>query len=74
MTQEQFIYWLQGKLEGKDPHDITWKDIVMIQDHLKTVFHKVTPTYPPQPVPMPHREFPGINPFNPNGQPPTVIC
>jgi hypothetical protein len=53
MTPEQFVYWLQGKLEGRDHHSITPDDIKMIQDHLKTVFTKITPTYIPQPIPMP---------------------
>lgn len=41
MTQEQFIYWLQGKLEGRDIKD---PELKMIQGHLATVFKKVTPS------------------------------
>ena len=42
MTTEQFTYWLQGYSEvcGKTPSKEQW---VIIQDHLKEVFHKVTP-------------------------------
>ncbi len=45
MTPEQFAYWLQGfsELCGDKPDAIQWKKI---NDHLKTVFTKVTPTYP----------------------------
>lgn len=46
MTPEQFVYWLQGFVEinntSKSPSADQWK---VIEDHLKTVFHKVTPTY-----------------------------
>ena len=47
MTQEQFIYWLQGFVElsqGEMPTPDQW---MMICDHLKTVFIKVTPSYNP---------------------------
>ena len=64
MTQEQFVYWLQGKLEGR----VLDGELKEIQDHLKTVFHKVTPI---QPIQMPNREGSGINTF---GLPPTIIC
>jgi hypothetical protein len=43
MTPEQFAYWLQGFVEltqGKTPNPAQWKSI---QDHLGTVFKKVTP-------------------------------
>lgn len=43
MTPEQFAYWLQGFVElngGKQPEPEQWQSI---QDHLKTVFVKVTP-------------------------------
>ena len=45
MTSEQFAYWLQGFVEingGKQPTKEQWQ---IIQDHLKTIFHKVTPDY-----------------------------
>lgn len=44
MTPEQFTYWLQGfsEVQGNVPTKEQWK---IIQDHLKTVFHKVTPPY-----------------------------
>lgn len=50
MTAEQFAYWLQGfselnpALEAPSPEQ--WK---AIQDHLKTVFVKVTPAFPSHP-------------------------
>lgn len=47
MDPLQFCYWLQGFNElntsGKPPGELQWK---IIQDHLQTVFNKVTPTYP----------------------------
>jgi hypothetical protein len=58
MDPLQFCYWLQGFNElntsGKPPGELQWK---IIQDHLSTVFNKVTPTYPggvyPEVFPMP---------------------
>lgn len=44
MTQEQFVYWLQGKLEGRG--EVSNDEIKIIKDHLETVFYKVTPIYP----------------------------
>jgi hypothetical protein len=46
MTPEQFTYWLQGYSEITQgvPTKEQWK---IIQDHLQTVFHKVTPMYSP---------------------------
>jgi len=45
MTSEQFAYWLQGFSELNPtleaPSTEQWK---AIQDHLKTVFVKITPT------------------------------
>lgn len=48
MTPEQFAYWLQGfsELCNVSPSEAQWK---MINDHLKTVFIKVTPDYAPVP-------------------------
>jgi hypothetical protein len=43
MTPEQFTYWLQGFVElgkGTAPTAEQWKSI---QEHLSTVFQKVTP-------------------------------
>lgn len=44
MTPEQFTYWMQGfvELNGAAPTPEQWE---CIKDHLKTVFHKVTPDY-----------------------------
>lgn len=53
MTAEQFAYWLQGFSELNPaleaPSTEQWK---AIQDHLKTVFVKVTPAFPSHPSPM----------------------
>lgn len=45
MTPEQFCYWLQGfvELSGQPPTEEQW---VSINNHLKTVFRKVTPPTP----------------------------
>lgn len=46
MTPEQFAYWLQGFAELSPtipPNPTQWKQI---QDHLQTVFKKITPSYP----------------------------
>lgn len=42
MTAEQFAYWLQGfaEIRGEAPTRDEWK---IIQDHLQTVFIKITP-------------------------------
>lgn len=42
MTAEQFAYWLQGfsELNLGPPSEVQWK---IVQDHLATVFTKVTP-------------------------------
>jgi hypothetical protein len=45
MTAEQFAYWLQGFAElnnGAVPNETQWRSI---NDHLQTVFKKVTPYY-----------------------------
>jgi hypothetical protein len=49
MTSEQFVYWLQGfsEISQQPPNESQWK---AIQDHLSTVFHKVTPIYPATPM------------------------
>ena len=43
MTPEQFCYWLQGyaELTESQPTPEQWK---MMQEHLQTVFYKVTPS------------------------------
>ncbi len=44
MTPEQFCYWMQGFVEMNQENDtITEKQWLIIKDHLKTVFTKVTP-------------------------------
>lgn len=46
MTAEQFAYWLQGfaELNAERPTPEQW---TAINEHLQTVFVKVTPAYPP---------------------------
>ena len=43
MTTEQFAYWLQGFAELNGGAPPTAEQWASIQDHLKTVFTKVTP-------------------------------
>jgi len=49
MTPEQFTYWLQGFVEIRETEQVglTEREWDIIKDHLKTVFHKVTPNYIP---------------------------
>ncbi len=70
MTPEQFTYWLQGKLEGRDITQLGTDELKSIHDHLLTVFHKVTPAYTP-PDTTPGYTHTGKNPYDP---PYTVIC
>lgn len=45
MTQEQFIYWIQGFFEINGSNEVTPRQIQIIKDHLKLVFEKKTPDY-----------------------------
>lgn len=47
MTSEQFTYWLQGyfEIQGAAGQGINPKKAKIIEDHLKLVFKKETPTY-----------------------------
>lgn len=49
MTPDQFCYWLQGFFELKRTIDhrdgATPETMKMIEDHLQTVFNKVTPPF-----------------------------
>lgn len=46
MTPEQFTYWLQGIMEFRDvTSGFTPEQAVMIQEHLNTVFDKITPDW-----------------------------
>lgn len=78
MSPEQFAYWLQGFAEMKtDKNPPTREQWELIQEHLATVFKKVTP-------PLQTTPYPIVNPFQPTnpyqnqilpGQfPPTTIC
>lgn len=70
MTPEQFTYWLQGMLESRaEGTALGEKEVTMIREHLKTVFHKVTPTFPNT---QPH--FPGPQPAPGTWELGKVIC
>jgi len=43
MTQENFIYWLNGFLEISDAKKLNEKQVQIIKDHLALVFEKQTP-------------------------------
>jgi len=45
MTEREFCYWLQGLLELSDVKTLNATQTVMIREHLKLVFEKVTPVY-----------------------------
>lgn len=42
-TPQDFVYWLQGFVEIADSDTISEKQWLIIKDHLKLVFDKVTP-------------------------------
>ncbi len=83
MTPEQFCYWLQGFMELNDGAQPTPKQIKAIQDHLQTVFKKVTPSYttistgvtstPSQGVTISRGLFDDLQQTPPT-RPSTVIC
>lgn len=51
MTSEQFTYWLQGFSELMKPGEYPTQDQwLMIQEHLRTVFKKVTPQHKPNDI------------------------
>jgi len=43
MSEEQFVYWLQGFFEIQNPSTINEKQTEIIKDHLSLVFNKITP-------------------------------
>lgn len=43
MKESDFVYWLQGFVELSDTDTISERQWLMIKDHLKLVFDKVTP-------------------------------
>jgi hypothetical protein len=47
MNSESFTYWLQGFVELSDTDTISENQWLMIKDHLKLVFDKVTPVRTP---------------------------
>jgi hypothetical protein len=72
MTPEQFTYWLQGFFEISGIEELDKKQTKIIKDHLKLVFHKVTPD---RTTTSPQIDFPiEYNPpFDPNHLP-KIIC
>lgn len=80
MTEQQFVYWIQGWIElngGKQPDEAQWK---MICDHLKTVFVKVTPplSFPNHPIFPRDKQVEPHMPWQDKGawpaQPLEIIC
>lgn len=45
MNSQEFAFWLQGFVELQDSDSISDKQWLVIKDHLKLVFDKVTPEY-----------------------------
>lgn len=43
MTPENFIYWLQGKLEIGDTKTLNEEEVQVIKDHIALVLKKETP-------------------------------
>lgn len=43
MTPENFIYWLQGKLEIGDTKSLNEQEVQIIKDHIALVLKKETP-------------------------------
>jgi hypothetical protein len=62
MTPENFAYWLNGFFEMTETDRLSEKQVLMIKEHLKLVFDKITPdvTVPPQPpvLNVPHWDYP----------------
>ena len=77
MTQEQFIYWLQGFMEINDPDRIGPKETQIIKDHLALVFKKETPTRVGTGYGVPNKTEIVTNPYEkgyPTTNPYTVTC
>jgi len=86
MTPEQFVYWLQGfnEIRDKEAVGLSENEWEIIREHLKTVFHKVTPERDriklPDIVPNHYPYIPPspVLPYNtgtpPSWTQPTVIC
>lgn len=43
MDEKSFCYWLQGFFEISEADKLSEKQVLMIKEHLKLVFKKVTP-------------------------------
>ena len=43
MSEREFAYWLWGLFELDNPTSLDERQTQIIKDHLKLVFHKVTP-------------------------------
>ena len=75
MTPEQFVYWLQGFNEIRDIEAVglSENEWEIIREHLKTVFHKVTPDRTPDFVPNVLPQQPYLYyPYN-TGTPPNLV-
>ena len=56
MKESDFVYWLQGFVELSDTGTISEKQWLVIKDHLKLVFDKVTPDRP-KPIELVNKQF-----------------
>ena len=82
MTPENFAYWLQGFFEMTETNRLSEKQILMIKEHLKLVFEKVTTeslptTQQPQQPPVlniPHWDYPSPPPGSPRYCSPAHTC
>ena len=77
MTQEQFIYWLQGFMEINNPDRIGPMETQIIKDHLALVFKKETPTRIGTGYGVPNKTEIVTNPYEkgyPTANPYTVTC
>ena len=77
MTQEQFIYWLQGFMEINNPDRIGPMETQIIKDHLALVFKKETPIRIGTGYGVPNKTEIVTNPYEkgyPTANPYTVTC
>jgi hypothetical protein len=62
MTPENFAYWLNGFFEMTETNKLSENQVLMIKDHLKLVFDKITPdtsvSAQPSVLNIPHWDYP----------------
>lgn len=58
MNYENFAYWLNGYVEITNPKQPTEDEWLIIKDHLKLVFNKVTPYRVPLGTQVPYQPTP----------------